>query len=626
MEGRIGIIWPGDVDTQDFSLDDDVRIIPGARVAEAAHFARVLIEGGAEILVTTPSLLPEASKGSTVPVIMAYADYIDILETLERAEKLFLPFYKKAALFFHADNPIQLERITAFTRFDLKYVYYQGNEHIKKLISQLKSEGYHLVIGGPTSTDLARREGMETVLIRYRGQSLHSGIQKAREVLKLIQAEMRQVKLLNTVLDIIPDGIVVMDDMGKITMCNKQMAEYVNLDQNELLEQHVEEATQDASWANVYKKAIPQTHILVKYKDNTYFSTRRPVMEGNRAIGAVGILQEARKIQDMERRYRYNQTRGLNAKYHFSDIIYQSSAMRETVNQAEHCALFDATILIEGETGTGKELFAQSIHNASARSKGPFVAVNCAAISPTLLESELMGYEDGAFTGAKRGGKIGLFEKAHNGTIFLDEINQMPVELQPKILRILQERVLMRVGGLDEIPVNVRIIAAANESLAKLVETGKFRRDLYYRLNVFTLPIPPLRQRREDILPLIEYFSQQYRNNFIILPELSPKVQQMLQNYDWPGNVRELQNYIERCVILGPETVNKSFFQRSCEPFAFPKEEEDDCIRLRVSTLRDMERQLVQAVIDRCEGNKSKAALILDINRNTVNNKLDASR
>ena len=208
-------------------------------------------------------------------------------------------------------------------------------------------------------------------------------------------------------------------------------------------------------------------------------------------------------------------------------------------------------MLIIGETGTGKELFAQSVHNASARRNQPFVSINCAAIPPNLLESELFGYVDGAFTGAKKSGKYGVFELANNGTLFLDEIGEMPLELQSRLLRVLQEKELMRVGDDKIIPVNVRVICATNRDLLRHIEDGKFRADLYYRINVLKLAIPPLRARPADICPLFKYylhiFSQKYRK---LVQLSSPECASVLENYPWPGNTRELMNVAERTVVL----------------------------------------------------------------------------
>lgn len=235
-----------------------------------------------------------------------------------------------------------------------------------------------------------------------------------------------------------------------------------------------------------------------------------------------------------------------NKSVHFYDIIGRSSAISGTKQKAEIAARGYSTIMIRGESGTGKELFARAIHSSSPMSDGPFIAINCAAIPETLLESELFGYDSGAFTGAKKGGKPGKFELADGGTLFLDEIGDMPIYLQSKILRVLQDKKIQRVGGLSEIPVNVRIISATNRNLEELVSENRFREDLYYRLNVIPITVPSLRDRKEDIDLLTEYLLHKYNSIFSkSIESIDYKVKGIFEAYDWPGNVRELENVIE---------------------------------------------------------------------------------
>ncbi|MDD4835432.1 MAG: sigma 54-interacting transcriptional regulator [Lutispora sp.] len=233
--------------------------------------------------------------------------------------------------------------------------------------------------------------------------------------------------------------------------------------------------------------------------------------------------------------------------YTFDDIIYKSNAMERLVEKVKRFALTDSTILIQGESGTGKELIAQAIHCASKRASGPFVPVNFASMPMSLLESELFGYEEGSFTGAKKGGKRGLFEEAHGGTIFLDEIGDASLEFQCRLLRVIQERQVRRVGGLKEIPIDVRLIAATNHNLPEEIKKGNFRSDLYYRLNVLPVRTPSLRERKTDILVLSNYFLKRYSSNKIssIYEVINEDAVQLLIDYDWPGNIRQLENAID---------------------------------------------------------------------------------
>lgn len=261
-------------------------------------------------------------------------------------------------------------------------------------------------------------------------------------------------------------------------------------------------------------------------------------------LGKIITIEDIKNIERIEKNYRLSlHERGLTAEYTFNHILYKSKIMEQLIMKSRQFAKSNSTILIEGESGTGKELLAQAIHNASERSEEAFVAVNFAALSESLCESELFGYEDGAFTGAKKGGKSGLFAMAHNGTIFLDEIGDAPINIQKKVLRVIQERQILPVGGSQVIPVDIRIIAATNRDLQLMVNEGTFRQDLYYRLSVLPIRIPALRERTEDIFPL---FIDILKNQFHVEPDQFPEaLRKELQYYKWPGNVRELRNLAE---------------------------------------------------------------------------------
>ncbi len=297
----------------------------------------------------------------------------------------------------------------------------------------------------------------------------------------------------------------------------------------------------------------------------------------------------------------------------FGELVGRSEAMRHVFELVEKVAPSDATVLILGETGTGKELVARAIHERSGRSKKAFVAINCAAITETLLESELFGYERGAFTGADRR-KPGMFELADGGTLFLDEIAEMPPALQSKLLRVLQEKVVYHLGGTNPIPVDVRIIAATNKDLKKLVDEGKFREDLYYRLAVFPIKLPPLRERREDIPLLIENY---FRKRGVVA-KVSDEAMEMLMDYDYPGNVRELENILERALILaGMKTITPEHL-----PDLEVSRVEESVPEPGETTLEELEKKMLLAALEKAGGNKSKAARMLGITRRMIYTRL----
>lgn len=310
-------------------------------------------------------------------------------------------------------------------------------------------------------------------------------------------------------------------------------------------------------------------------------------------------------------------------RYDFRDFVYGGQVLERLIRQAQKLASTGHTLLIEGESGTGKEILAQSIHKAGDRRKGPFIAVNCAALPPELIQSELFGYEKGSFTGADRGGKAGKFESAQGGSLFLDEIGDLPLEVQANFLRVLQEKKVVRIGGSRSRSLDLRVIAATNKDLLAEARAGRFRSDLYYRLAVISLRIPPLRQRPEDIEPLARHFAQKNRD---LAPEgrpphFAPRSLELLRAYDWPGNVRELENLIIYLLSRGAGPVIQPRDLPDCFQAAAPRPEAEE-----PADLESIERLAVEAAVRKCGGNISRAAKMLNISRTTVYKKLRRGR
>ncbi|WP_419245737.1 sigma-54-dependent Fis family transcriptional regulator [Serratia sp. NFX21] len=330
--------------------------------------------------------------------------------------------------------------------------------------------------------------------------------------------------------------------------------------------------------------------------------------------GRVLSVRENQRIRAITRR-----VMGVSASYTFEMIYGHSSRMREAIMQARTCSRSDSTVLLTGESGTGKELFAQAIHNAGGRCNEPFVAVNCGALPRDLVQSELFGYVDGAFTGSRRGGAAGKFELADGGTLLLDEIGEMPLEAQTSLLRVLQESEVLRIGAAQPVKVNVRIIAATHCDLVQAVETGAFRRDLYYRLNVLSIPVPPLRERRDDIAGLVNGFIHKLSARMKkVPPQVSPTAMACLNAWHWPGNVRELENLVERMVnlceglLIDVDDLPEDIRRIAPEPAQLPS-----------SRLEDHERIHIIQVIETNGGNLRQAAQMLGLSRTTLYNKIN---
>ncbi|MCY6485776.1 sigma 54-interacting transcriptional regulator [Clostridium aestuarii] len=376
------------------------------------------------------------------------------------------------------------------------------------------------------------------------------GVQSIKEI-NLISVEEKEIEI-KSIMDTVWQGIIVLNKDEKIKYINKYALknifftsdiEVINKKISVLLDNYynkVKKALESVKKSN----EVIDLEIQINNK-NYLISINSMISEKNILLGFVITLQDAKRMNEILNLKRYDN------QITFNDIIGKSSKIVESIKHAKVFSQSDSPVLIMGESGTGKEIFARAIHNLSSRSYMPFVAVNCGAIPDQLLESELFGYEGGSFTGAKNNGKMGIFEIANGGTIFLDEIGEMPPHLQVKLLRVLQEKKIRKLGSNKENDINVRIISATNKNLNEMVESNQFRLDLFYRINIFTLTIPPLRERREDIKVLVEYYVKQFSKKYNKkINEITPNASKKLLNYEWNGNVRELQNVIERTVAL----------------------------------------------------------------------------
>ncbi|QRG69351.1 sigma-54 interaction domain-containing protein [Brevibacillus choshinensis] len=377
-------------------------------------------------------------------------------------------------------------------------------------------------------------------------RAMQSLIYITKELNKEIQHAHLLSKYLEAIVNRIEDAVIAFDESGIVRFVNQKAVDSLNLHGV-----HVAgEKSADCLPQDFYE-AIQQCEenedVLVDWANKTYFFRKMHIVMEGSFLGSLILFRKAADIEKLEHDYRIRlYSKGLVAKYQFDDIYGESAAFSQVIQIARKIARSNSTVLLLGETGTGKELLAQAIHNASPRRREPFVGVNFAAISESLLESELFGYEEGAFTGARKGGHIGWFELAHKGTIFLDEIGDASGAIQNRLLRVLQERQIMRVGGSKVIPTDIRVIAATNQDLQRMVQEGTFRADLYYRLNILPIHLPPLRKRREDIPWLVDHFVKKYSFDLRRPPfTLSAEAMKALLEYDWPGNIRELENVVE---------------------------------------------------------------------------------
>lgn len=379
-------------------------------------------------------------------------------------------------------------------------------------------------------------------LIKYTDEviSLYSGINTKYKELTIKTDE------LNSIINLSNLGMAMISDKENIIICNDSLSDTLDI-QNDIIGKNIDEL-ENENIKKIFR--LSKAHDEVIKFNNKYLNVNKYNIESfGKVTGYYFCIQEITYIRKLEQNLSKKlREKGQVARYTFDEIKTVSLKMERTKELGMKIAESDYTVLITGESGTGKELMAQSIHNASPRYSQPFIAINCAAMPENLLESELFGYEEGAFTGALRGGKKGLFEQANNGTIFLDEIGDMPIYLQSKLLRVLQENQVMRVGGENVIDTDVRVIAATNKNLLEMIKKDRFRADLYYRINVLPINIPPLRERKEDIEVMLKYFMKRKR-------EISQDVQDIINTYEWPGNIRELKNTAMYINIMSSEDI-----------------------------------------------------------------------
>jgi len=438
--------------------------------------------------------------------------------------------------------------------------------------------------------------------------------------------------ILNKLLELAYDGIIVVDADGIITLISKAYTDFLGIDEKDAVGKHVADVIENTRLPVALSTGKTEKAQLQLINGSYMVASRYPLIKDGKVVGAIGkvlfrninelnlLHKRINSLQNQLENFK-NKTGGPGqAKYSFQNIIGESDKIMLAKTMAEKGAMTDSSILLLGESGTGKELFAHAIHQESSRAANPFIKINCAAIPHELLESELFGYEAGAFTGALKGGKAGKFETADGGTLFLDEIGDMPVSMQSKLLRVLQEKEIEKIGAKYPLSVDVRIIAATNKNLEELTTQGKFRADLFFRLNVFGIKIAPLRERPEDIDILIPSLLDKICSRLgKYVENISPETVKKLKKYSWPGNVRELENVLERAVnLIGKEGV--------IEPQHLPEKISGQIIDTEISPLKkslaQSERTAIEKALAITKGNKAKAARLLNISRTKLYNRL----
>jgi len=463
------------------------------------------------------------------------------------------------------------------------------------------------------------------------------------EVLELgsqVTSLKEMTSMFKGIFDSTHDAISVVDQDGYGVLVNRAYTKVTGLTSADVMGKHctVDIAEGESIHLKVLEtgKSIMGERMLVGPNRREVVVDAAPIIINSQLKGSVAVIHDFTEIKRLTNELDQAKSiiRKLEAKYTFEDIIGEHKRIADAISKAKIAAATPATVILRGESGTGKELFAHAIHNASDRKYSQFVKVNCASINENLLESELFGYEEGAFTGAAKGGRIGLFERGNGGTIFLDEIGEISMGTQVKILRVLQEKEIIRVGGNKSIAIDVRILAATNKNLEKAVAKGQFREDLYYRLNVIPVVIPPLRERKSDIRKLVKNFMRKFNQEYgRLAKDISPEALEILELYDWPGNIRELENVIGRAMIsmVSNESVIKSYHlpqlieEAVHSKVALLKEQPSEIGKMgKLSDRMDaFERNYLLRILEINEGNRKKTAVDLGISLRSLYYKLE---
>ncbi|MDR1889661.1 MAG: sigma 54-interacting transcriptional regulator [Zoogloeaceae bacterium] len=578
-------------------------------VAEAAK----LIQQGVDIVISRGETGKSiAAAFPDITVVFIKRSGLDIARALGSARQHKEPL---AAVTF----PDTLARIVAVCNaLDIPVRPYplENRLEAEAVVLRAVQEGAARIIVTAATLAPAQRLGIPYGPVLSSEESLLEAMEEARIIFHVRQMEKAKMSLLYTVLNTTDNGIMAVDAAGIVTMFNAVAERHTARDARDVIGRPASLVLPEFDLDQAIRSGESEPNALVRVRGETLVCNIDLVRVDTVVSGVVCTFQDANTIQAMEATVRRHiHASGHVATVHFQDIQGHGRAIRESVVTAREYARSDATVFLAGETGTGKELFAQSIHNHSARNRGPFVAVNCAALPGHLLESELFGYVAGAFTGASNKGKAGLFELAHGGTIFLDEVTEIEPGIQAKLLRVLQEKKVMRLGSDQVNPINVRVIASTNKDLKKLASSNDFRQDLYYRLNVLLLHLPPLRARKEDIPLLCAFFLKNFPQAER-LPIFTPDAFAVLKAYSWPGNIRELQNVMVRLAATAQgKTVNGKTI-RALLDWDGKKEKE--------SVLVHDQAEVILQALRETRGRRGEAAQMLGMSRSTLWRKMRA--
>ncbi len=565
---------------------------------------------GIDAVITRGGNALKIRETFNIPVIEIEVSVYDIIKAINKAKV----HGRKIGVIGFPNIIYNVSSLSGFMDLEIAEIQINNISECTDAVKKASRLGVDVIVGDRIAVETAAAFGLKGELIKSDSyECITKACYKAIEIAEVRKRELAKSEQIKVITELTNSGIVAVDNNDIITLFNAEAAKILKIPQNEAIGKSADELLPELKLSNSLELEQKRYDEFVYIGDQYIVVHKMPIIIRDEIHGAMATFQRLENIKNIEQKARKKlSAKGHLAKNFFDDILGNSTTIKEVTEKAKNYSRVDSVILITGETGTGKEIFAQSIHNHSLRNKGPFVGVNCAALPLTLLESELFGYVKGAFTGAKDDGKTGLFEQAHGGTIFLDEIGEIPLSVQARLLRVLEEGEVQRIGDNKIISVDVRIISATNKNLRELIKENKFREDLYYRINVLNLRLPSLRERVEDIPVLVRHFVDFYCDKYDkARKEIDEDSMIKLCQYCWPGNIRQLKNVVERLVV---ESSHDSIIYEDLNMV----QEEDMAAYGKVLNLDAISKQTIQKALTIANNNKVKAAQLLGIDRTTL--------
>lgn len=585
----------------------DIPVAQGV-LQSAVNLVREQVPQGLEVVIARAGTLQAIQNANLgVAVVELPITGFDLIHTIDEAKV----YGSRIAVVAYQSMVLGIESVAKVFGVELGYFFIKQENEIGEIIKKVVAEGYNVVLGGAVTAAAAQANGLSYVFINSSRESILQAAFEAERVKRAIEIEKYKHEMFSSVVSYSHDGIITVDHKGYIASMNPRALQITNFTQ--AVGKLIYNVWPELYFDQLMKSKKQVLGQIIRVNGMQVLCNKVPIIVDERPLGAVVTFQDVTRIQQLEASIRREiYAKGHIARFTFDDIWGDSLAIQRAVRTAKDYAATEANILIQGETGTGKEVFAQSIHNYSSRKDGPFVAVNCAALPSQLLESELFGYVKGAFTGANKEGKQGLFEMAHGGTLFLDEIGELDYVNQGQLLRVLQEKAVVRLGSDRVVPVNVRVIAATNKDLSLAVAEKKFRDDLYYRLNVLAMTLPPLRDRKADVRVYANKFLERFSPTNGGVKSFRTGALRLMEKFSWPGNVRQLQNTIQRVAVLCKEPIVSEAELSRCLDMKERKEK----VKLVDGISQEIEQ--IRQALAQANGKQTQAANLLGINRSTL--------